>query len=144
MEQPVEDGGGEDLVVEDLAPVDEALVARHDEAGSLVAADQEPEEQAGLLAGERQVTEFVEDEHPRVSQLLEDPLEAVLVAGADETSHQALERQKQDGMAGLDRFDAQADRQVSLADAGRDSHMLRSFRALSPSTTAGIRWSVKR
>jgi hypothetical protein len=44
----------------------------------------------------------------------------------------------------LDGLETESDRQVGLADAGRDSHMLRSFRALSPSTTAGIRWSVKR
>ena len=44
MEQAVQDGGGQDLVVEDLAPVDKALVARDDEAGPLVAADQEAEE----------------------------------------------------------------------------------------------------
>src|SRR5262245_16851359 len=52
MKQPVEDRGGEDLVVEDLAPVDEALVAGDDQAGPLVAPDEEPEEQAGFLAGQ--------------------------------------------------------------------------------------------
>ena len=56
MKQAVKDRGGEDLVVEDLAPVREALVAGHDQAGSLVPADQEPEEEAGLLAGEREIS----------------------------------------------------------------------------------------
>jgi hypothetical protein len=49
MEQAIQDGGGQDLIVEDLPPVDEALVAGDDEAGPLVAADQEPEKEAGLL-----------------------------------------------------------------------------------------------
>ncbi len=38
MEQAVEDRRGQDLVVEDLAPIREALVAGHDQAGPLVAA----------------------------------------------------------------------------------------------------------
>ena len=53
MKQPIEDRRGEDLVVEDLAPVDEALVAGDDEAGSFVAPDEQAEEQAGFLAGQR-------------------------------------------------------------------------------------------
>src|SRR5512145_2396584 len=91
MEQPVEDRGGEDLVVEDLAPVDEALVAGDDEAGPFVASDEEAEEQARLLAGQRQVAELVQDQHARIGELLQGPLESVLVAGTDQAPHQALE-----------------------------------------------------
>lgn len=40
MQEAVEDGGGEDMVTKDLAPVDEALVGCDDEAGPLVASDQ--------------------------------------------------------------------------------------------------------
>ncbi len=44
----------------------------------------------------------------------------------------------------LDRAQPERDGEMRLADTGRNSHMLRSFRAPSPSTTAGTRWSVKR
>ena len=85
VQQAVEDRRGQDLVVEDLPPVDEALVARHDQARPLVAEDQQPEEETGLLAGERKVRELIEDQDPRVAELLQDPLEPVLVAGADDS-----------------------------------------------------------
>ena len=78
MEQPVEDGRGEDLVVEDLPPVHEALVAGDDEARPLVAPDQEPEEEARLFAGQRQVAELVQDEDPGIGELLQGPVEPVL------------------------------------------------------------------
>ncbi len=63
MERAVEDRVGQDLVVEDLAPVREALVAGHDEAGPFVAADEEPEEEASLLPGQREVPELIQDEY---------------------------------------------------------------------------------
>jgi len=75
MEQPVQDRGREDLVVEDLAPVQEALVAREDKARPLVATRQEPEEQARLVPGEREIADLVEDEDLRVDELFESPLE---------------------------------------------------------------------
>ena len=36
VQQPVQDGGGQDRIAEDLAPVDEALVAGQDDGGALV------------------------------------------------------------------------------------------------------------
>jgi hypothetical protein len=73
-----------------IAPVHEAFVAGDDEAGPLVAADQEAEEQAGLLPGQGQVAELVEDEDAGIGELLQGPVEAVLVAGAHEPAHEAL------------------------------------------------------
>src|SRR2546427_12716233 len=89
MEQPIEDCRGEDLVIEDLAPVDEALVARDDEAGSFVAPDEQAEEQACFLAGQWEVTQLVQDQHARIRELLQDPLEPILVAGADQARPEA-------------------------------------------------------
>jgi hypothetical protein len=125
-------------------PVDEALVARDDEAGPLVATDQEPEEQAGLLAGQRQVAELIEDQDPRVGELLEDPLQAILVAGADEPPHQRLQGEEQHRVPGLDGLDAEGDGQGRLADAGRNSNILRSFLARSSSIIAGTHYSASR
>jgi len=42
VEQAIEDGRRQDLIIEDLAPVDEALVARDNEARPLVAPDAAP------------------------------------------------------------------------------------------------------
>jgi hypothetical protein len=45
MEQAIEDRGGQYLVAQYLASVDEALVRGNDEAGTLMAAGHRPEEQ---------------------------------------------------------------------------------------------------
>jgi len=47
VDEPVDHGGGDDLVAEDLAPAAERLVAGDDEAGSLMAGGDELEEQVG-------------------------------------------------------------------------------------------------
>jgi len=50
VEQPVENGGGDDLVAEQFLPVAEALVGGDDGGASLVSVTDELEEQVGLLA----------------------------------------------------------------------------------------------
>ena len=45
------EAAGQHLVAEDLAPVDEALVGGEDEAGLLIAALNEPEQQTGIFSG---------------------------------------------------------------------------------------------
>ena len=64
------------------------------QAGPLVAADQEPEEEAGLLAGQREVAELVQDEHPGIDQLMEGALQPILMPGADQPAHQRFQRQE--------------------------------------------------
>jgi hypothetical protein len=81
VERTVENGGRQDLVVEDLSPVDEALVAREDEACPLIAAHQEPEEETRFLPGERQIADLVENEELGIDELLERTLEPILVTG---------------------------------------------------------------
>jgi hypothetical protein len=66
------------------------------------------------------------------------------VAGADEPPHQGLEGEEQDRVAGLDGLDAEGDGQMRLTDAGRNSHILRSFQDPLPSTTASTLSSAKR
>ena len=62
VEQTIEDRGGQHLVPEDLALVDETLVGSDDEAGALVTACHLAEEQVGFLAAHRQVAELVDDQ----------------------------------------------------------------------------------
>ena len=52
VQEPVQDGAGQDLVPEDIAPVQEALVRRQDQARLLVAPAQQPEKQAGRRDGD--------------------------------------------------------------------------------------------
>jgi len=81
MQQPIENRRGKDLVVEDFAPIGKAFVAGDDQAAALIAPHQEPEEEAGLLAREREVAQFVQDQQPRIRELLQRAIEPVLVTG---------------------------------------------------------------
>jgi hypothetical protein len=105
MQQPVEDGRGDDLVVEDLAPVREALVAGDDEAGPLLATDQESEEEASLRPREGQVAELVEDEHAGIGELLEGPVERFSWRARTSRPIRLSRVRKRYGMARLDGLD---------------------------------------
>src|SRR6266436_6287198 len=60
VDEPIDHGGGDGVVAEDLAPASERLVAGHDEAGPLVAAGDQMEEQVGGLGLERDVADLVD------------------------------------------------------------------------------------
>ena len=62
MDEPVDEGGGDHGVAEDLAPLLEAAIARDDHRAALVAAGDESEEQVGGLALERKVADLVDDD----------------------------------------------------------------------------------
>ena len=49
VDEPVDHGGGDDLVAEDFAPAAERLVGGDDQAGPLVSAGDELEEQVGCF-----------------------------------------------------------------------------------------------
>ena len=126
VQQPIEDSGGEHLVVEYLPPVDEALVGGDDDRSLLVPAAEQPEKQACLLAVHRQVSHLIEDEHLWVDQLLELPFEPVLPLGSCESGEHGLEGEKMHSMACFECLDPQGDRQMGLTDPWRpqEDHVL--------------------
>jgi hypothetical protein len=89
------------------------------QARPLIAAHQESEEETGLLAGEGQITQLIEDEDPRVDQLLQRALQAVLLASPEQPAHEAFQGEEQHRVAGLHGLDPEGDGQVGLAHAGR-------------------------
>ena len=62
VDEPVDQGGGDHRVAEDLAPLLEAAVRGDDDRAAFVAARDEREEQVGGLAFERQVADLVDDQ----------------------------------------------------------------------------------
>ena len=62
VDEPVDHGGGDDLVAEDFAPAAERLVGCDDETGTLIAAGDELEEQVRRLGFEGYVADLVDDE----------------------------------------------------------------------------------
>jgi len=80
MQNPVEDGRGDDAVAKDLAPAAEALVAREDHRASLVAAADELKEEIGAGAIDRQVADLGDDQQSRHGVDLEALVESVEVS----------------------------------------------------------------
>src|SRR5580693_6073323 len=62
VDEAVDHGGGDGVVAEDLAPAAEWLVGGDDEAGPLVAAGDELEEQVRGLGLESDVADLVDDQ----------------------------------------------------------------------------------
>ena len=119
MQQPVQDRRGDDLIAEDLAPVHERLVRGEDGAGPLVAPVDQAEEQAGFLAGHRQVAHLIEYQHLGIGQLLELPVQTVLLASAHQRADQPIQGHEQHPVAGLGDFHRQGDGEMCFPDAGR-------------------------
>ncbi|MEQ8329687.1 MAG: hypothetical protein RH859_04405 [Longimicrobiales bacterium] len=119
VQEAVDEGGGHDVVAEDLAPLLEALVGGEHGGGGLVAPCHELEEEHGAVAGDGQIADLVHDEQGRVGQRLETMAELArglgLLEGGDEVGEGAVV----DAPTVLGRGDGQADGQVGLPDAGR-------------------------
>jgi hypothetical protein len=60
VDEPVDHGGGDDLVAEDFSPAAEWLVGGDDQAGAFVAAGDELEEQVGCLGFGGDVADLVD------------------------------------------------------------------------------------
>ena len=92
VQEPVQNRGGQDRIAEDLAPVDEALVAGQDDGGAFVASCHQPEEQAALVPGQGQISDFIEDKRLRIGQLLQLPIQAVFLPGTVELDLSPINR----------------------------------------------------
>jgi hypothetical protein len=59
-QQPVEDGRGQHVIAEDLAPLAEGLVGGQQDRAALIAAGDRLEDQVGVGAGQRQIAHLVD------------------------------------------------------------------------------------
>src|SRR5438094_3523737 len=84
-------------------------------------------------SADRQVADLVDDQQPRHGVDLEPFVEPVLTQRSDHARGGGEEH----AVAPLDRFETQSDGEVGFADAGWNSHILRSFSVPSSSTIAG-------
>jgi len=139
MQESIEDGGGDDVVAEDLTPLRHALIRRDQHRRFLVAMAHELKEEMSTLAFERHVAELVDDEQLRFAVEEHPTREDALALAVDEVGEERRRRGEEPGVAGLDDGAAEGDRQVRLADAGRNS-----FRASPPFTIPGTRSSARR
>jgi hypothetical protein len=79
----------------------------------------QPEEQTGLEAGERQVADLVDDQDLGVGQLLEAAFQPALLGCSHQPAEEFLQGQGQHRVASLYGLDPQRDGQVGFPHAGR-------------------------
>ena len=91
MQQPVEDGRGDDVVGEDRAPVAVAIVGGQDDGPLLIPFRDQLEEAGGGERVQRQVAHLVQDEQLGLDQQAHPFLQLVLVAGALELGDEVLD-----------------------------------------------------
>ena len=113
MEEPVQDGRGDDRVAEKLLPVDEALVGGQDRRALLVPVGDELEKEISLAAVDREITDLVDDDQAGREERL--PFALGFLELADQRRH-GREVDLKAVTAGLD---GQGDGQMGLPDAGR-------------------------
>jgi hypothetical protein len=118
VDEAVDDGGGDDLVGEDVAPAAEGPVAGEDGGGGLVAGRDQVEDQVGGAGVEGDVADLVDDQQRDPGQAAQFGLEAVAVVGAGQAHHPVRGGGEGDLVPGLGGADGEGDRQVGLAGAG--------------------------
>ncbi len=126
VDEPVDHGGGDDVVAEDLAPPAEGFVGGDDQAGAFVAAGDELEEQVGGLGFEGDVADLVDDQQWVAAQPDQLVLEAARVVGLGEPGDPLGGGGELDAVAGLAGADRDPGGQVGLAGAGwaEEDHVL--------------------
>src|SRR5882672_11353931 len=119
MEDPVQDGGGDDPVAEDLPPAAEALVAGEDHGAALVAAADELKEQVGPVAIDGQIADLVHDEQAGHRVDLELVVQTALAEGAGQSGNEDGGRGEEHAVAVLDGLEAEPHGEMGLAHPGR-------------------------
>jgi hypothetical protein len=137
--QPVEHGPGEPFAAQHLGPVFEREVGGDQEAGAFVSASHDIEEQLGPGLGERDVTEFIEDEQIEPLELLVEPLKRPVFAHLQQQGDQRGGGGEPHPLARRAGGEPQGGGQVGLARAGvaDQEHVLPSFEVL-PTGTARL------
>src|SRR5204862_7556673 len=119
VDEPVDQGGGDHGVAEDLAPLLEAAVAGDGDRAAFVAARDQGEEQVGGLAFEREVADLVDDEQVVALEAAQLLLELVAILRLLQARDPLLSGRESDSVAVLAGLESERDREVRLAGAGR-------------------------
>jgi hypothetical protein len=118
VEQPVEQGGGDDRVAQQFAPFGKATVAGQDHGALFIAGIDQLEEQVGAAGGNRQIADLVpsqpcsrmacrarDDQESRAAVEADLLDQAAFAFGPGQGFDQLGERAAIDAFAGLDRGD---------------------------------------
>src|SRR6188472_1111264 len=119
VQEAVEERGGDHRVAEDLAPLGEAPAGGEDHGAALVAGVDQLEEQATAVGDDRQVADLVDDQQGGAAEEADLVAQPALALGLGERGDEVSKRDEIDAAPGLDGLDAEGDRKMALARAGR-------------------------
>ena len=118
VEQPVEEGGGDDWVAEDISPFGEAAVGGEDHGALFVAGVDELEEQIAAARDDGQVADLVDHQQAGPAEEPQAFGQSSLAFGSAERGDEFSEGAEIDALAGLDGLDAEGGCEVALAGSG--------------------------
>jgi hypothetical protein len=118
MEEPVQDGGGQDLIAEDRAPLRHHLIGGDQQAAALVAPRDQLEEEMGAAPLEGQIAELVDDQQLRLGEKHQPVGELTIGLGPRERAEERGRTDEEDRVPRFDDGAPEGDRQMRLADAG--------------------------
>jgi hypothetical protein len=119
VQEPVEQGGGDGGVAEDLSPGPDAAVAGQDDGGFEVALGDDLEQGGGGFGGQGEVAEFVDDQEAGAVEEADGGGPASFDGGAVAAGGEVGGGGEVGAVAGLGGLAGQADGEVGLAQAGR-------------------------
>ena len=119
VDEPVDHGGGDGVVAEDLAPGAERLVAGDDHRGAFVAGGDEAEHEVRGFGIEGDVADLVDDDQRDEGEPAQLGLELALAFGFAEPGDPLGRGRELHALAGEAGADPERDREVRFAGPGR-------------------------
>ena len=120
MQEPVQDGGGEDFVAgEQFCPVPDALVGGEYHGATAVSVADQAEELGSLVPGHGVASHLVDHQQSGGHVFLPLQADRRQVGIGFEGCHQLIEPEVLRGEAELDRLDTERDAVVRLSEAGQ-------------------------
>jgi hypothetical protein len=109
MKQPVEKGGCDDGIAEDLTPFREAAVRGEDHGALFVSGVDELEEQVSAAGDDWQISNLVDDQQSEAAEVADALSQRAVAFGLGERRDDVRQRTEVDAAAGFDRFDAEGE-----------------------------------
>ena len=138
--EPVEQRAGEPFRAQDFGPFGEGQVAGDHRRATLVALAEHLEEQFGAGFRQRHEAQFVDDEQLIAGDLFLEAQELLLIASLDQLTDQSGGGDEANAVVMLAGGQAEGQRDMRLAGAGRYRNIMPIVRRRSRSTTSGIRY----
>src|SRR5580704_6212554 len=124
MQQTIENGAGDDVVLEDSPPFAVALVGGQDHRATLVAFADQLEQERGCLPVQVAVADLIEDEQAALAQMSHFPAHTIFRLRLRQAIEQIRQTDEVDTEAITNGFHPQRDCQVRLAHSGRARNIM--------------------